>query len=201
MAKTRLTKTKRELLNLLVCKLVIDKSKEAEVTKEHKKLQSLMLKEIRKQFPSKDMKILTKYGLSSYKHDMSIMLGTTNEEGNTQYTYYHVTLDKPIELPGANSWGLNAKQKLQLTYDSECYRQYLVCEELIKDYKEYLVAKHKPYFELITAARHFEDVLEVWSEAEELRSEICGKTSLIALSPASKIAIRKDVNERKTQEK
>jgi len=200
MAKTRLTKAKRELLNAYVHKVVINKDKAAVVDKEHKELQRLMLKEMRKQFPLKDMKILSKYGLASYKPAMGVMLGTVQEKEDIRYTFYSVSLDNPVELPGANSWGSNTKQKLQLSNDNECYLQYKLHEKLKEEYNNYLADKRLPYFDLITAARYFEDVLEVWSEAEELRSEICEKTSLMAFSPSSKIAIRKDVNERKKED-
>lgn len=46
-------------------------------------------------------------------------------------------------------------------------------------------------------ARTFEDVLEVWSEAEELRTSICGTTTALAtINNDVIVRIKKDVEKR-----
>ena len=201
MAKTRLSAPKRELLNLLVHKLVVNKETEKHIQEEHDKLQKLLKEEIRKQFPPKDIKVLRKYGLTKHKDNVSILRSYSNEQKDPLYDHYDIYLDISIELPGTNTWATTSQQKLRLTADSDIHLQYLLLDKLKEKYKECIDAKRKPYFELITAARYFEDVLEVWSEVEEIRSKVCGKTSVMALSPKDVITIRKDVNERKKTSK
>jgi len=54
--------------------------------------------------------------------------------------------------------------------------------------------KCAPYFALIQSARTFEDVVEVWPEAEELRSAICGPgTAIATITPAIVESIKQDM--------
>lgn len=63
--------------------------------------------------------------------------------------------------------------------------------------KEALDQKRRDYRGLIRAARTFEEIVEVWPEAEELRQSICqGSTAMTVFSPELVERIRQDVAER-----
>ena len=65
-----------------------------------------------------------------------------------------------------------------------------------KHYEE-MKEKFKAYAELIRASKNLEQVVEVWSEAENVRHKITGTGTALALSSISESVIQQDMAERK----
>ena len=65
-----------------------------------------------------------------------------------------------------------------------------------KHYEE-MKEKFKAYAELIRSSRNFESVVEVWSEAENVRHKITGTGTAVALSNISQSVIEQDMLARK----
>ena len=62
---------------------------------------------------------------------------------------------------------------------------------------EQMKEKFKAYAELIRSSKNFEQVVEVWSEAENVRHKITGTGTALALSSISESVIQQDMAERK----
>ena len=65
-----------------------------------------------------------------------------------------------------------------------------------KHYEE-MKEKFKAYAELIRSSKNLEQVIEVWSEAENVRHKITGTGTALALSSISESVIQQDMAERK----
>jgi len=62
---------------------------------------------------------------------------------------------------------------------------------------EQMKEKFKAYAELIRSSKNLEQVIEVWSEAENVRHKITGTGTALALSSISQSVIQQDMEERK----
>ena len=62
---------------------------------------------------------------------------------------------------------------------------------------EQMKEKFKAYAELIRSSKNLEQVVEVWSEAENVRHKITGTGTALALSSISQSVIQQDMEERK----
>ena len=62
---------------------------------------------------------------------------------------------------------------------------------------EQMKEKFKAYAELIRSSKNLEQVIEVWSEAENVRHKITGTGTALALSSVSESVIQQDMAERK----
>ena len=65
---------------------------------------------------------------------------------------------------------------------------------------EQMKEKFKAYAELIRSSKNLEQVIEVWSEAENVRHKITGTGTALALSSVSESIIEQDMAERKLAE-
>ena len=65
-----------------------------------------------------------------------------------------------------------------------------------KHYEE-MKEKFKAYAELIRSSKNLEQVIEVWSEAENVKHKIAGTDTALALSSVSQSVIQQDMAERK----
>ena len=65
-----------------------------------------------------------------------------------------------------------------------------------KHYEE-MKEKFKAYAELIRSSKTLEQVIDVWSEAENVRHKISGTGTALALSSISESVIQQDMAERK----
>ena len=65
-----------------------------------------------------------------------------------------------------------------------------------KHYHE-MKEKFKAYAELIRSSKNLEQVIEVWSEAENVKHKITGTGTALALSSISESVIQQDMAERK----
>ncbi len=69
-----------------------------------------------------------------------------------------------------------------------------------KHYHE-MKEKFKAYAELIRSSKNLEQVIEVWSEAENVKHKITGTGTALALSSVSQSVIQQDMAERKLADK
>ena len=69
----------------------------------------------------------------------------------------------------------------------------------LKWHKHYdqMKEKFKAYAELIRSSKNLEQVIEVWSEAENVKHKITGTGTALALSSVSQSVIQQDMAERK----
>ena len=69
-----------------------------------------------------------------------------------------------------------------------------------KHYNE-MKEKFKAYAELIRSSKNLEQVVEVWSEAENVRHKIAGTGTALALSSISESVIQQDMLARQAKDK
>lgn len=195
MAKKRLNKSHKTLLNSLVRKVVDIPEMRDKTNQAHKKADELILSELEKIYPKKDMDVLEKY--ESINGQISIRFIATSDDKKQVHHMQH-DLERATRIPREH----RHSSKLQINIESEAFEAIQQYKKIKADYKHKLKEKQLDYHNLIEGSRYFEDVIEVWEEANELKSEICGSSSaLIAVSSDCIARIKKDVEQRKQSTK
>lgn len=194
MAKKRLNKTHRDMLKRLARDKVESPETQKVIDRTLTKAQTIAFKEHQKQFPEDDMKLLQKYGVAKTTTDIPILFHC-KDTGKSDHD--SVTVEESFIHPENNSWRTDPKHKVQSKYDGPLHKACKAYSQAKKDHDEAITSKRRDYNTLIDNARTFEDVLEVWSEAEELRTSICGTTTALAtINNDVIVRIKKDVEKR-----
>lgn len=191
MAKKRLNKSHKQSLNSLVEEIVTIPEMAEKVKKAHEKTDKLFLTELEKIYPKHEIKILQKYKSTVLTTDIRFI--AINNEAVHHSCH---TLQNTIQIPRSDRY----KSALQLEKESEAYQAMEAYQKIEWQYKDKLREKRADYYNLIESSRYFEDVTEIWEEAKQLKSEICGtSTALVAVSNESIARIKKDVAQRKQE--
>jgi hypothetical protein len=139
----------------------------------------LVRNEVENVFPPKDMKILEKYGQAGIDDCIRI----TGQGIN-------MTLFRFKDGTGP----LSISCKTFLVSD-ETAAAVIRWENALKDHQEAIKAKVEDYRALVNSSRYFEDVTDIWPEAESVRDEI-GTNALTVISPDLIKRIKADVGTR-----
>lgn len=215
MAKIRLNKDKRQKLRDLAESLISFPELEAQLKelqdkweerekKAYQELSDLALKITHSIYDPDDMKVLEKYQKAAWTEHVCIRLNSTN-----YYDRISVKLSESVLIPFADQVVLSDEQATQgqkLRNLQERHQQVLkdMNNELSKP-RNTLATKEAElrghYFKIINTARYFEDVTDVWDEANSLRSEFeQGSTALVSHNLDSIIAVARDVQQRKRRQ-
>ena len=173
MAKTRLNKTHRELLQKHAESTILpDKEIKAKDS-----AYNAMLKELKvlhnKEYPSDKMKVLIGYGQMVERTE--VLLYVTYSDRNTDRLDISLEKDDGFKTLSAedNCWGY--RQLSTVTSKSKIVTLHKKWEEKKKLF--YTASRKIAYDmkQLIQNAKTFEDVVEIWSGAEDLKDDICIK--------------------------
>jgi len=193
MAKKRLNSKSRDLLIRLVHQKVV--SDETQLDKLESKLNKLFIKDVEKKYPKKDMDILLKYERAILTTSVSLLF-TDPLEDTDKAVHSTYTLKEPVLLPSGGAHYAHTRGKLINNKDSALYKVFSEYRDLKDKLRKEETERRKPYFTIIEDCRYFEDVVEIWSEAEELRSQICPNKSLSVLNTNAILSIQRDTQTR-----
>ncbi len=245
MAKTRLNKWHRADLEALAEQKLKQATREytkpAETMKKlywaHLALIDLVQELATKRFPTKEMKVLSKWGCTDKLDHVRFKDIEADEEAHQLFRMWHsdvlnyglndgdyqkflgrnVYLFMGTDSPPKDADKSTKKFLMEWwnkapAYPTRIYNPTLACTtdqfKIVKRYfklraqyeREYEEVQHSwyegfaDYQTLIREAKTFEDVVEVWSEAEELRDKICKTgTSLVVVCDETKQRIAADV--------
>ena len=194
MPKKRLNRSHRGLLKELVTQKIQAPNQKAEMANAHADALNQTLKHYNNQFPKEEMKILSKYGLIDEVNNLRIH---AKNDAEGKHEHLSIDLNHSVIIPKKYFVIPNASA-VAIPFDGRCHKAILKFNQKEKDYIKAIDAIKQDYYTLINASYYFEDVIDIWDEAEELRSQICNTgTGLIALSNTVKQRIIQDSSKRK----
>lgn len=185
MAKTRLTKYHRSYLNGLVSRIVDCPDLRAVLDAKYEIAAPLVRAIVEATFPPRDMKVCKRYAVAFIDDCIKLRFPGENIEmfnfaAETGPLVTKKTYNGQIYDAGPN--------------DASAVEDWVLARDILKAAND---EKRKDYSALIAASRTFEDVIEIWPEAEELRDTICPKnTALTALGNGAIARIKADVASR-----
>lgn len=186
MAKTRLTQHHRDTLVLLAFNLVKAPAEQAALDASYEVASAAVRVLVLAKYPHKDMLILKRYDAA--RPDPCIYLDSTG--GRLRFEFR--TAEEAPLVP--SNRGCGSRSYLP---EPEAAASVEAWSAAVKTLKEALDGKMADYKGLITASRTFEDVVEVWPEAEQLRTRICGARQALSIVSDELVArIRADVQAR-----
>lgn len=185
MTKTRLLKQHRYLLKNLVKEIVDLPDLKKGVENARAKLVRGLTKMLEAEFPKRDMNILKKYkvgGPAEY-----VLLQFPN--GSTDCFRFNND-----EGPYVGGYLGNRARPV----DEAIADDYHTYFRLKKEYEAALTKLRGDYFSLIDSVRNFEDLVEIWPEADKLAPRICQRnTALTVVTPELIQRIQEDMARRK----
>ena len=180
MAKLRLNETTRRILREHARALVSCPAEQKAADQAHAACATLVRKMIEARFPPKDMLVLKRYEVADRLQNISIQLNA----GGFQCWKYK-SEDQPPLQPGRHSATFLADKQTTTAVERTLAADAALNAALEK--------KLGDYYSLISSAGTFEDVCEVWPEAEGVRSRCGGSAIVIAVTPEVVARIRQDV--------
>ena len=128
------------------------------------------------------------------------------EKNDANQSKFFEDNDMAMEFTMPNS-NYSCYQRAQLVTPEE-YQTLMIWQDKLesirlkwhKHYNE-MKEKFKAYAELIRSSKNLEQVVEVWSEAENVRHKIAGTGTALALSSISESVIQQDMLERQAKDK
>lgn len=186
MAKTRLCYQHRNYLNDLAKKLVHAPAEQSAMDAAYSAAAVAISAMVVAKYPIKDMLVLKRYDAARF--DQCIFL---DDAGGRMRFDFRTEEEAPL-VPcrfGCNSRVFVPDPEIRAITDA--------WNDAVFAHKEALAAKLGDYRSLIAAAKTFEDVVEIWPEAEQLRNVICkGSVALSVVSDDLVARIRADVQAR-----
>lgn len=176
--KTRLTQTMRDALITHARSFItpiINKKHGLDEAK--KSLERVLLNKIEEQYPTKDMKIIRKYGQARGVSEAKVI----NLETRGCFEF---RMTKEFDAPDrydAKNIGLEPCEQMA-TY-----------EKSAKAVKDELEARISDYKSLIFGSRNVEDVIAVWPEAKKAISPLAQFKSYLPLDPKAEARIQEDL--------
>lgn len=181
MAKTRLNDRIRQVLRNHARTLVACPIEQSAADGTYKEAATLVRKMIEARYPIRDMAVLKKYEQAHECHHIDMQLHAGGFQG---WNFRHD--DKAPFQPGQHG----CKVHLADEAVTAAVQKSLAAEDALK---EALGKKLGDYYALIAAANTFEDVCEVWPEAELVRAQCGASAVVIAVTPDVVARIRADV--------
>lgn len=188
MAKLRLNERHRSAL-LRLARIKIDQSLVSEnmqVNAQHLALGVNITQMLIERYPPGDMKVLQRYDLANVDHCVNLSFPNGRV---VQYTYADEDATIPLTPNRKYCQRLPVIADLELDYD-----RYMTAKE---DFKKTVKTRMNDYDTLIRIARYYEDVLEVWSEAEEVRVQFGATAVAVAITSDVVARIRADIDARR----
>ncbi len=182
MPKTRLTTNMRSRLNALARELVSAPAEEAVLTNAYQAAATLVRQTVEAALPPADMKVLKKYDVAQV--DDCIRLNEWDGGDVLLFRFDGGTGPLVARSGGCRHRMFNIDLATGQAVRAWC--------DAVEARDAMMAQKLDDYAALIAMARHYEDVLEVWPEAERLRTQF-GAGALSVFSADVVARIRADV--------
>ncbi len=177
----RLTNSDRDFLLKKVTDSVFDRFAKKNHDDLLNEVADKMLTIIADNYPEKDMKVLSKYGLASHSDVVEV--------GKDFYTIKSIKLPYKVFVP--RNISTHSYHPYSIA-NSNLYNKVHASEESLKVSN---VNAHQPYKDLIKGSTTWEQVVTVWKEAEQWMPK--KGQALVAVSQATKSYIAQDSKTRK----
>lgn len=185
MPKTRLTNYMRSQLNQLARELVTAPIEEAELTDAYQAASTLVRLTVEEALPPADMLVLKKYGCARVDDCIRLNLPAG---GVVRFVFANET--GPLVVYTVCGRVFNADNAT-----AKVVNRWLAA---VTAHEQAVGTKLMDYAALISASRYYEDVLNVWPEAERLRTKF-GAGALSIFSADVVTRIKQDVASRKPE--
>lgn len=154
--KTRLNSYSRDSLMALAKSVIKCPAEEISLAAAYAKAATLVRAAVEAQLPPKDMKVLLKYGKAEVDDCIKV------SGAGSYYSWFHFE-------KGLGPLSLGCRTFL---VDGDTTAAVIAWEKAKESRDDAIRTKINDYQALIQASRYFEDVLEIWPEAEKLRGDI-----------------------------
>ena len=164
------------------------------------KIKQIVTDKISNLTPQEDLDVLAKYDMTEQE---SCFWFTDTESKDARQDKNSIYANFACNGYGNSYYYNSCHQRARLITPEQLavFDNYLSKLERIrlkwhKHYEE-MKEKFKAYAELIRSSKNLEQVIEVWSEAENVKHKITGTGTALALSSISESIIQQDIAERK----
>ena len=156
--KTRLNSFSRERLHNLAKDIVACPKEKAALDKAYAAAEKVVLIAVEKRWPAADMEVLKKY-------DLHRSLKAAHTSGNGAYINFEFA-------EGTERLCAQYQSNRPVILSDKDIALVVTWEKAKAAYNESIQKKLADYKALINGSRNFEDVLEVWPEADKVRGDI-----------------------------
>lgn len=172
MAKKVLNKTHRDALERLANQLVHATADKTKVDAAYTACASMVSRIVKTKYPEADMKVLEKYGAG--RKDACIFL-SAGYGGYERFSFR----DNDERIPYVPDRYCNNRRPHLLNDDQvEVYEAFKKADA---EFRADTARRFKDYCTLITNARTFEELVEIWPAADQLREKICGTSRVVSV--------------------
>lgn len=181
MAKKILNKAHREALLNLANKLVHETQDKAALDAAYDACADMVSKLVQAKFPPADMEVLKRYEQAYPDACVYISAGWGGYE-----RFNFRDGDERIPMRPGDRYGCNSRNPYLLTDEQTAiYDAFKLAD---KEHGIAIKTRYADYRALIESARTFEELVEVWPAAEQLRERICGQSRAIAVMSEEVVA-------------
>lgn len=184
MTSYRLNPAARRALNNLVTEIVHSPETQAAVETAYRAARDRLIPIILERFPSDDMAVLRRYDCIETADYIDICLDNDNR-GWARFAFHEG------EAPTRPERG-----RVGLIVDFETFQLVVAWSHACDTHRETLSGIRGDYSALIRSAKTFEEVVEVWPEAEQCRSRIRGLPVVANINPDLIARLRADMARR-----
>jgi len=189
MAKVRLNKTNREFLKTHVMETIQVPELDAEIEKLEEPFLVELRKEHLKQYPTVEMRILSKY--CSVALTKNITLNIISEEGGrSSFSKHPYELKNKVLNLSAYWFTNNGYTVTDKGSDLDLLNTKII--DLKKARRAALDKKHKDYYDLIDGSITFEAVAEIWEGALDIQDKFVSGKGLSVLNSEACARIRNE---------
>lgn len=186
MAKTKLNMKHRSRLRALAANLVEQTTDKSARDEAHARAAKHISEQVAAMYPAGDMAVLLKYGLA--RTDRCIYV----TRGGADFDLFTFEVDDPL-IPVRPGGRYNCNQRTPIMLNDAAIASLDDFDREKKAIEEGVLNRRRAFYVLIDNAKTFEEVVDVWPAAEQLRSSICGAGTAISLMSDDVIAqIRAD---------
>lgn len=143
------------------------------------------------QWSTEVLTVLDSFDCVQYSNNVPVLVGTEFTHQSPKFT---AVLSRDFRIPRVSG---RKHRSLLLPADHPLVVKHAEVQTASTRLHEARSEKLRKYKTLVAGAKTFEDVVEMWPEAEELRSRICGPgTAIATITPAIISGIKQDMTDR-----
>ena len=191
MTKTRLNESSRDILLKFVRDTIVAlPSQHEKETELYEKARSLVSKYLLTKYPTKEMKVLKKYGCTI----IDKCIAFTMPENSSRYKQFNYRDEDESMIPIIpNTKATYNKKTPHLDETGEILDAIEALEAFREEVKEDLLVRKQAYQSLIRQSRTFEDVQDVWPEVSALAVKITASKPLMIMDSTLINKIKQDM--------
>ena len=170
MAKKVLNNRHRESLQFLAAKLVKQSQDRAALDAAYEAAAEVVASIVEAKFPKADMEVLKRYNVGRVDRCIYVSPGY----GGMQQFHFRDDDNRAPHVP--DRWCNNRTPHLLTDEQAAIIDAWVTAE---REYKASVDKRKGDFFALISVSRTFEDLVEVWPAAAQLREKICGANTAL----------------------